>query len=171
MALERVKGRRDTVLDWQVCVNVAHPLNSALNINACKWTVTEHMLLSREALDMGNDTDRDSGMQGQRISLVVNVAYMHHWAKPSQTVIRRSAIWRWPLAYSGEGLCHMRCDVSYPTAVPQRSRVYQDYFCHVESLMRPYNVDKSLTPTSKCTLTLLPPPFPFFPYLRLPHGP
>lgn len=36
MALERVKGRRDTVLDWQVCVNVAHPLNSALNINACK---------------------------------------------------------------------------------------------------------------------------------------
>lgn len=36
------------------------------------------MLLSREASDMGNDTDRDSGMQGQRISLVVNVAYMHH---------------------------------------------------------------------------------------------
>lgn len=102
MALERVEGRRDSILDRQVRVNVAHPLNSTLNINACKWTVTRHMLLSREASDMGNDTDRDSGMQGQRISLVVNVAYMHHWAKPSQTVIRRSAIWRWPLAYSGE---------------------------------------------------------------------
>lgn len=121
--------------------------------------MTKHTLLSGKALNMGNDTDRDSGMQGQMISLVVNVAYMHHWTKPSQTAFRHSAIWRWPRAYSGRPLLHkMWCFLSHSnTSAHQTERnVCWDYFCHAESCMHSVNVDEPLTPASERTLASLP---------------
>lgn len=58
--------------------------------------VTNHRLLPTKSLNMGKDTERTvakKGNKGQMISLGVNVAYTNHWAKPSQTVLRWSAIW------------------------------------------------------------------------------
>lgn len=105
-----------------------------------------------KSLDYGQWHRQGSRMQGQMISLVVNVAYMHHWAKPSQTGFRRSAIWRWPLAYSdGPGLHKMWSSLSYSNSAAHQieCNVYRGYFCHVASCIHPGNADKLLMPTSK----------------------
>lgn len=126
-------------------------------INVNKLWQSTHCLSVWRSLKYGRWHRQGSGMQGQMISLVVNVAYMHHWAKPSQTVFRRSAIWRRPLVYVVVDLCCIRCEVSYSTAVLLDIKLNQIsteiYFCHVESCTLPVNVDKSLMPTSKCSLT------------------
>ena len=103
-----------------------------------------------KSLKYGQWHRQGSGMQGQMISLVVNVAYMHHWAKPSQTVFRRSAIWRWPLAYNGGPLLHKMWSVSsYSNAAGHQIEwnIYGDLKLHTS-----VNGDKSMAPTSKFTL-------------------
>lgn len=97
--------------------------------------VTKHKVLSGKSIECGQWHRQDSGTQGQMISLVVNVAYMHHWAKPSQTVFRRSAIWRWPRAYSGRPLLHrIWCLLPYSNAATHKveSNVNGGYFCRAD---------------------------------------
>lgn len=133
-------------------------------INVNKSSPSTH-----SCLEHGQWHRQSSGMQGQMISLVVNVAFMHHWAKPSQTAFRRSAIWRWPLTYSG-GLCCIRREVYYPTAMLLRIKLNETSMGIIPVMLKAAYTMLMLTnhwgPPAKA---LSPPPLSF-PYLCLPHG-
>lgn len=77
----------------------------------------------------------------------VNVAFLHHWAKPSQTVFRHPAIWRWPTAPSGRRL--LRFNGFYPKALLYKKTM----FVLLKGASTLLNVDTLLTPTNKYTPT------------------
>lgn len=72
----------------------------------------------------GHGHRQGSGTQGQMISPVVNVAFMHHWAKPRQTVFRLSAIWRWPLALLHDVKFLIRQQCCYASWFQRQSRLF-----------------------------------------------